>query len=457
MKTRLRQIAGKVEDQAGTQKSLAAADARVLPREPKGMPDSPMFEGDSVRGDTLAHEGSWRGVRTIQYTFGTLMRGQGALGGVPQWVKYWLAGGWRSRGVDTLTIGAVASGPFLHGEVITQATTAATGMVVLDTYDGTTTLYLVDLGTGTWNGTNGITGGTSGATATPSAHNASQHTVLTPWPHDTEIIAIGAITSGPFVDGEIVTGGTSNAIGQVWSDTATGAANLRYRPLDGTFQSGETLTGATSGATTTTSGTPTSDWNPNLSLGIYEDGRNKFGYGAKGSVKLAGNAGEPGVIDFDLMSIYGSVVDGGMLQNVAYEDNEPPILLAAQVMADNYSMDVATFELDFSSTVTLPTSASATEGKLAATITDRAWTARMDPRAKNVAVQDFYGHWFANTRKTFRATWGSTNGRKFTAFVNGMYQKVDDGERDGESVDDLSVNIYRGQAAALESAALLIY
>lgn len=69
-------------------------------------------------------------------------------------------------------------------------------------------------------------------------------------------IAIGAITSGPYVAGETITGGTSSATGLVLQRTLTGAASLPYLPLTGTMQSGEVLTGGTSSATSTTSAGP---------------------------------------------------------------------------------------------------------------------------------------------------------------------------------------------------------
>ena len=63
-------------------------------------------------------------------------------------------------------------------------------------------------------------------------------------------IAHGAITGGPYTDFETITGGTSNATGKFIKETG-GVMTLGN--VNGTFQSGETLTGGASGAVSTSS------------------------------------------------------------------------------------------------------------------------------------------------------------------------------------------------------------
>jgi len=69
-------------------------------------------------------------------------------------------------------------------------------------------------------------------------------------------IAIGAVTSGPYLAGETITGTNSSATGMVLRQTANGAASIPYLPLSGTLETTETLTGGTSGATSTSSAGP---------------------------------------------------------------------------------------------------------------------------------------------------------------------------------------------------------
>lgn len=69
---------------------------------------------------------------------------------------------------------------------------------------------------------------------------------------------IGAVTGGPFVVAEKIRGGTSKAEGILTAGYANGSAFVTYTQNDGAtaFASGETITGATSGATAVLSSAP---------------------------------------------------------------------------------------------------------------------------------------------------------------------------------------------------------
>ena len=96
----------------------------------------------------------------------------------------------------------------------------------------------------------------------PDLNNTSTHAVVSlynditiAWVNGT--IAHGAVTNGPFTDFEQITGGTSNATAVMLKD-ASGTMTLGN--IVGIFQSGETLTGDVSGATTTSSATVTTTY-----------------------------------------------------------------------------------------------------------------------------------------------------------------------------------------------------
>lgn len=182
---------------------------------------------------TLSKENDNVGRGSIMYSFGVDIRGSGTATTRPAWDRIVRSCGFRERPCAwELAIGAVTNGPFVEGEIVTQATSGATGRVRWVTPTGASHLYLEAI-SGSFNGTNGLTGGTSGATATPSAATFKGWTILT----------IGAITSGPFTAGSTVTGGTSSATGVVIGTTTTGATRLFLRDVVGEFASaGETIT-----------------------------------------------------------------------------------------------------------------------------------------------------------------------------------------------------------------------
>ena len=99
--------------------------------------------------------------------------------------------------VEELTIGAVSGATrFIHGETVTAAT-GETGVVIGDTWNGTTTLYVEDTaGSGFSAGT--ITGSTSGASATISTGAAlNPHVYRLLSNPDTPI----TLTGGKYFDG----------------------------------------------------------------------------------------------------------------------------------------------------------------------------------------------------------------------------------------------------------------
>lgn len=129
-------------------------------------------------------------------------------------------------------------------------------------------------------------------------------------------ISIGAITGGPFQDGEIITGGTSSATGIVLKATADGVSVLLHVNTSGAFTSGEVLTGSTSGATTTTSSTASDYgllWMPDnddesVSVGanfLYDTANKKAtGFvfkGCRGNLEFGlGDVDEPALCQFTL-------------------------------------------------------------------------------------------------------------------------------------------------------------
>lgn len=165
MLIRKRQLAAKIESVEGTAEALAAADAGLLVNfTPKANYDPQMYQRNPVRS-SLTKMGKLTGKRSAGLDFSIELKGSGSLTTEPEWAKLIKACGFEINTLEKITIGAVTAGPFQHGETISGAPSGATGRVVIETADGTTTLYFVTL-TGTFADADTITGGTSGASAT---------------------------------------------------------------------------------------------------------------------------------------------------------------------------------------------------------------------------------------------------------------------------------------------------
>lgn len=104
--------------------------------------------------------------------------------------------------------------------------------------------------------------GMSGALFRGITHEIDYDGELGSGPTDNDVLAwgtlieTGAVGSGPFIVGEVVTGGTSGAVGRVMSVDPTNTS-LVVSTESGTWQNGEVVTGTTSTATATTSALPT--------------------------------------------------------------------------------------------------------------------------------------------------------------------------------------------------------
>ena len=165
---RKRQLAAKIESVEGVAEALSASDAGILVNfTPKANYDPQMYQRDPVRS-SLTKMGKLTGKRSAGLDFSIELKGSGSLTEDPEWAKLVKACGFEINDLMKITIGAITSGPFEHGETITGNTSGATGRVVIETEDGATTLYFVEL-SGTFQDSETIEGDTSGASASSSS------------------------------------------------------------------------------------------------------------------------------------------------------------------------------------------------------------------------------------------------------------------------------------------------
>lgn len=168
MLARIKQLAAKTEDDSGTFDSavLSATYAGHLLRNASFAFEPQSYVSDELRETLTPLEGRATR-RDARATFGVQMRAPSS-GITPSWDVFLRGCGMRSAPMSKFTPGTITGGPLRHGETITQATSGATGIVVKDTYNGTTKLYVADIA-GKFDATNVCTGSITGATFTPSA------------------------------------------------------------------------------------------------------------------------------------------------------------------------------------------------------------------------------------------------------------------------------------------------
>lgn len=254
-------------------------------------------------------------------------------------------------------------------------------------------------------------------------------------------ITIGAVTGGPFLHGEEITGGTSGGKGRVVIQTPNGQTTLYYVVVSGNLQNGETITGGTSTASAVAGSAPSDAGKemrlittgvPSLTIGSYEDGVHKILKGSRGKVKFGFKSGEPGMMDFDYRGVEGGVADLALLAGIAHETTKPPAFLSAQLLIDAYAAKVGEIDIDIANTLSERDDVNADRGLLSFSLTDRKVSGAINPEMVAVSAYDFYGKWFAGIEAVLDFTLGSVSGNKFRFYGPKLqYTKIDDEDRGG--------------------------
>lgn len=265
-------------------------------------------------------------------------------------------------------------------------------------------------------------------------------------------IAIGAVTDGPLLPGETITGATSGGTGRVVGEVRTGMTPLPYVVVSGALQSGDVITGGTSGATATASSSPSatkgfeyrpaSSSIPSATVGLFVDGMLHQIVGARGNVRVAAKLGEPVMLEFEFTGIYSAVTDTALLTSVPYESTVPIAFLNTEGSIGSLAAIYSTLSIDMRNELVDRESARSPQGALSVLITGRSPTASMDPEMELVADHDFYGFLIAGTMGRLYSELSGPAGEKITIGAPRIqYSTVGRGERTGIAIAALEVDL----------------
>lgn len=217
-------------------------------------------------------------------------------------------------------------------------------------------------------------------------------------------ISIGAITDGPFIEGETVTGGTSSATGIVMRAAYAGDTKLYIRTATGTFASTETITGSVSAAVATSSsaavaaGTyyaPSSSSNDTVALRDELDGFYQETDGAVGTFTIAADAAASFKAEFTFSGKQGEHGDAAMTSPIdRYETAFPTFRNALCVMdrglATEFQPIVKSMSFDYKCDTTMRDDANEDTGLIAGKRTKRVPTLVLSVEAMLKADCDVY-------------------------------------------------------------------
>ena len=380
MLSRRRQLAVKIEAEEGVAEAVSADDAKLLVYDPKAGFDVEMFERNPARR-SFSPLGKIPGKRPANLSYRLELRGSGSINTLPEWAKVFAASGLEANDLKSMGIGAVTGGPFLHTELITGGTSAATGLVVIKTPNGSPVIYFV--------------------------------------------------------------------------------------PVTGIFQSAETITGSVSVATSVVSSAsvhagfimhPVSDEIPSVTQGLYEDGMRKLVKGSRGKAKLNFKSGEPVMADFEFQGVEAGVTDEPMLESIAHETAKPPVFLNALFSVDGFSARIEAMDLDLANTLVSRDDVNDARGILSFTITGRNYQGSFNPEMVKAIEHDFHSKMFSGSEMAVDFTVGSVAGNRFRFYIpRAQYVKVEDEERDGLQLAKCSFSLNGSLDPGDDELAILIF
>ena len=257
---------------------------------------------------------------------------------------------------------------------------------------------------------------------------------------------IGAVTSGPFTDGETITGSISTETATVFRETANGASVLKYHTASGTMNAADVFTGGTSGATATASGAGVANgqrYKPadsnfgggdtlhHLTCGFNQDGLRLIGRGMLSNMQLQFDVGRPCVITQRLVGGKESHADTALVNPASYaeESNAAPRFLSASLTFGSYSpTDIRGLTLNIETNPELRQDAQDSNGVLYADYQKDAPIITVDPAQVSKATWDVLTDMGAGT--TFAVSWscGTTAGLIWDFFADlCQYNSVEQG------------------------------
>lgn len=274
-------------------------------------------------------------------------------------------------------------------------------------------------------------------------------------------IAVGTITGGPYQNGETVTGAPSTATGRVFRNTST--TPLRYVPLTGTMASGDTITGAVSGASSTASAGPVdagflfeptdssfggSETKHHVSAKLLQDGFHWTARGCLADLTMNFRNGHPCIVNQRFTGAYSSHGDQALYSISAYPEETvaPPRFLNVGLKLGAYSpTDVIefTFEVPTNPEAREDANNSSGDGVLYADYQKDIPRIRFEPAMVLAATKDFFDDLADGT--TFAMEWvlTGTTGNTWTFYADeAQLISVGAGDRRNLAVAPIEIGLF---------------
>lgn len=481
--TRLQQLCIAAETVEGTAVAagtlFSAANAKYLAIDPQMTFEVETYQRDVAR-ESFTPLSPLAGAVLGNCSFSLEMAAKssaGTIASAPQWDLPLVACGFRRERLIRLTLsGGVATNPIPHGTLLTATGTAT----AIGNYPiGATTVWCTKGADNTLGNAPAMAAGAltsnSGATAHGTVTATAINAALGWFPssvalYKATVAALGAALQA----NDVVVGNSTGAIGIVYYAVASSGTIIYMRRVQGTFTTSDTAcvvyrAGAVvsgvnpnfgSGSFTQSYDLSSNVYNNSaaVSIGLSKDGVRESMKGARGSVSISGNVGEPALLNFTFQGIKEAVVDGGSVSSVTYDDATPPVLLGASMtvgdsnftLAQRKSFCATSFNFDMANDIQFRRCMTATTGIDGIYYNGRTPTGTIDPDLSLELDYDWMDNYFSANTIGIDTTIGTTAPNKFRVNVlNAAVTAVGQGDRNGVITRDISFNMSSGSSSSV--------
>lgn len=237
---------------------------------------------------------------------------------------------------------------------------------------------------------------------------------------DLKGITIGAILTGPFTRLETITD-AHGATARVIVECANGTTTLLHDPISGTLTSGDTLTGALSGATAVAGGSPAnaghlinpiSDNQKTISIELQEDGFAYSAAGCMGNMVGTFESSKKGYFTFTMIGPMNAAADKAMTSGLTYQTEQPAVLQGAALKINSVAVVAKSISFDPQAQVVLRKDMSvATTGLISAYISKRGAQIVISFEHIPSATLDLFGLMQAGTKMPIKWRLGTSTGK----------------------------------------------
>ena len=148
---------------------------------------------------------------------------------------------------------------------------------------------------------------------------------------------------------------------------------------------------------------------PSNTIAFYMDGVIKTIWGARGSVVLNLNVGQPGMLTFHFEGADFSVVDGALIGGTP-SAIQPPVLLSSSFTVDSYAALIEAMDIDMQNVLAMRPDINKPSGNLSAAITARRPVGSMEIEEPKVGTYDIDGKRRSANQGALTLTLGATAG-----------------------------------------------